>query len=151
MSLPTPTFSPTSQPRPTVRPSAAPKPTIAPIQANGWLFINQYSEESCTGDITNVNGMPTNKCFIEYDTTNTPIGSHRFACAGDFIEVNYYSSTDCSARYLTESNRFFYGCAYRVQDYYYSEHPYSMALTCQVGNSMIPSDPNFSGKYAIQK
>jgi hypothetical protein len=156
MTLPSPSFAPTTRPRsPTFKPTAkipTKKPTPAPTISSGFLFIQEYEQESCEGKITNVNGIPTNVCMVEYDSSLTESGSRLFSCTEDYVEVSYYTSSDCSARYLSGQNKYYLGCALKVEDYYYAERAYSLALVCGEGSDDLPlGDSNFIGNYAIER
>lgn len=161
-----PTFQPTLIPvsEPTFEPT--PSPTMGP----GWFYMNQYQEESCVGSILTVSAVPVGKCMIEYDKDKKAIGSRLYECLGgnvhdwinfyeccnifcvmvDSAVVGYFSDLHCSQKYLVGEERYFFGCAYKVEDYYYASSYYSMELTCspQAG---IPPLPSFNGAYAVER
>lgn len=156
MTLPSPSLAPSRRPKsPTFKPTAkvpTKRPTPAPTISDGWLYIQEYEQESCAGTITNVNAIPTNKCMIEYDSTLTASGSQLFTCTEDYAAVSYYTSTDCTEKYLSGQSKFYLGCAIKVEDYYYAERSYSLALVCGEGGVDLPlSDSNFIGNYAVER
>lgn len=72
--------------QPTFQPTLAPvdipsePPTSSPTKSTGWMYLRQYDQESCTGKITVISGVPTNRCMIEYDKEQQVIGSRIYTC-----------------------------------------------------------------------
>jgi tripeptidyl-peptidase I len=78
---PLPPGSPT--PTPTLSPVPVPTilPTASPTTASGWMYIHEYNQESCTGKITTISGLPTNRCLTEYSgSEQTIVGSRILSC-----------------------------------------------------------------------
>lgn len=147
-----PTLSPTSLPiNAGNEPSAAPTvyPTPSPSQSEGWMYLRQYDSESCGGEIVSVSGIPTNICMVEYDENQSPSGSRKFVCVEDSVELTFYSDNHCDSQYAVQSQQFFYGCAVKVEDTYYSSQPYSVDLVCSQGRSSIPPLPTFDGSFVL--
>jgi hypothetical protein len=68
------------------------------------------------------------------------------------VKVYYYSDPVCGANHVAQEDRYAVGCAYKIEDYYYSDTSYSLSLSCTEGvNARYPSSQGFAGKYAIQR
>lgn len=56
----------------------------ATLFASRWMYLQQYSEPDCTGDVTTVSGVPVGVCMIEYDSSSKAVGSLQYTCdSGD--------------------------------------------------------------------
>lgn len=167
-----PTITPTAPT--TKKPSA--KPTARPTSSAGWLRMTQYSEENCQGEITVVSGVNTDRCLQEYDQNLKVSGSLKYSCSNgksgfvnDFNHLNIsemfshlpyfvgmatlslYSDASCTDKYKLEDQTFAFGCAYKVEDYYYSPTYYSVNVDCVEGAHEDALVSNLVGKYALQR
>lgn len=64
--------------------------------------------------------------------------------------MKYYSTEDCSADLLAQEE-FFYGCAYKVEDYYYAPEYYSVDVQCSGEGGSLPPLPKYDGSYALNR
>jgi len=122
----TPTAAPTVIPGfPTASPTAANSaaPTRSPIAYpgiyKGWMYLTEYSNTDCEGDITSVSGVPVGVCLIQYNANNKAIGSVQYNCNEVEATVSSYASTTCQESKLQQRQYFGTGCAPSVQDSYY--------------------------------
>lgn len=87
--LPRPTKAPSSLATsliPTVDPT--PSPTMAP----GWMYITTYSGEGCAGEVTDVTGIATGVCMVEYASATKAVGSRKHYCDGSKIRFICFNS-----------------------------------------------------------
>lgn len=84
-----PTESPTVLPgQPTTQPVSSPTksptvtPTVSPTSAAGWIVVSDYSSTECKGTVTDLIGIPSGLCQLEYDSTTRTeiIGSRLYYC-----------------------------------------------------------------------
>ncbi len=68
----------------------------------------------------------------------------------DATTVSYFTSTDCTTDLIAEEE-YFYGCAYKVEDYYYAPQYYSVDVQCSDEASNIPPLPKYDGSYALNR
>lgn len=66
---------------PVVAPTYVPTitPTMMPTQTAGWVFNNKYEGIGCQGEVTAVQGAPTQVCLLDYNAT-APVGSIMYYC-----------------------------------------------------------------------
>ena len=61
------------------------------------MYLQQYTEAGCAGDITVVSGVPTGVCLAEYDDTDKVIGSTSYNCDGGtygrYLHLSYVYKT----------------------------------------------------------
>lgn len=85
-----PTASPTVLPgSPTNSPVQTPTelptkvPTAVPTFSSGWLYSTYYDEGECTGTKYNVQGIVTDTCMTQYDSSDNSIvlGSIEYICS----------------------------------------------------------------------
>ena len=66
-----------------------------------WMYLQQYTEPDCAGDITVVSGIPTGVCLVEYDGDNKVVGSVSFNCdSGKNILVYCFGVLFCVVEFL---------------------------------------------------
>jgi hypothetical protein len=69
----------------------------------------------------------------------------------DGISLSFYSDGICSEQFLVDQQMYFYGCAVRVEDTYYSTSPYSVDLVCSPGKTALPPLPHYDGRYIVHR
>ncbi len=71
-------------------------------------------------------------------------------CLLDSTIVTYFTDKHCSAANAVSEEKYYFGCAYKVEDYYYASSYYSIELFCTQQTS-VPPLPNFDGTFAVQR
>ena len=51
------------------------------------MYLTEYSNTDCEGDITSVSGVPVGVCLIQYNANNKAIGSVQYNCNEGTIHV----------------------------------------------------------------
>lgn len=68
----------------------------------------------------------------------------------DSVLVSYFSDTACGQNTVVAEEKYYFGCAYKVEDYYYATSYYSTELLC-TQRTDVPPLPSLDGTYAVQR
>lgn len=52
-----------------------------------WMYLQEYSEQNCDGDIVFVSGVPVGVCLPEYDAQNKAVGAVLFSCDSGKVQT----------------------------------------------------------------